>query len=47
MSRIGNKQNTLLNGEWAKHVRKWWKKYTSKARRRNDKEIIKKELKNE
>ena len=44
MKHIGHKDNSILNGEWAKHVRKWWKKYTAKARRRRDKEIIKKDL---
>jgi hypothetical protein len=47
MAQIGNKSNALLNGEWGKHVRKWWKKYTSKARRRIDKSIIIKELKDD
>lgn len=27
--RVGNKQNSFLNGEWAGHVRKGWKKITS------------------
>lgn len=42
--RKGNKQNSFLNGEWASHVRRWFKKYTSGRRRSNDKKIIKKEL---
>lgn len=40
--RVGNKQNSFLNGEWAGHVRGWWKKYTSKKRRSVDKKEIKK-----
>lgn len=39
--RVGNKQNSFLNGEWAGHVRGWWKKYTSKKRRNQDKKEIK------
>jgi hypothetical protein len=39
--RVGNKQNSFLNGEWAGHVRKWYKKYTSSKRRI----FLKKELK--
>jgi hypothetical protein len=41
----GNKQNAILNGEWARHVRKWYKKYTSSKRRMRDKEIIQSLLK--
>jgi hypothetical protein len=36
----GNKQNALLNGEWAKHVRNWGKKITSGKRRMRDQELI-------
>ena len=43
--RIGNKQNSLLNGEWAGHVRKWGKRFTAKIRRMKNKETIIKELK--
>ena len=43
--RVGNKDNSFLNGEWAGHVRGWWKRHTSKMRRNRDKEIIKKDLK--
>jgi len=32
-NRIGNKQNSYLNGEWARHTRKFGKKVGSKARR--------------
>jgi hypothetical protein len=39
--RVGNKKNSILNGEWAGHVRKWGKKITSGKRRMQDKEIIK------
>ena len=41
--RVGNKQNSILNGEWAGHVRKWGKKLTSKIRRAVDKKVIKEE----
>ena len=42
--RVGNKQNSFLNGEWAGHVRKWGKFFTNKIRRNIDKKVIKKEL---
>ncbi len=45
--RVGNKQNSILNGEWAGHVRGWWKRHTSKMRRAEGKQVIyklKKEL---
>lgn len=38
------KQNSCLNGEWAKHVRRWCKKYTNGQRRANSKEIIRRDL---
>lgn len=41
--RVGHKENSFLNGEWAGHVRKWGKFFTAKARRNVDKKIIKKE----
>jgi hypothetical protein len=44
--RVGNKQNSILNGEWAGHVRKWGKKFTASIRRTVDKKVIKEELKN-
>ncbi len=44
MSNSPKKQNMSINGEWAQHVREWWKKYTSHKRRMRDKEIIKKEI---
>jgi len=45
MAQIGNKQNSILNGEWGKHVRWWYKRYTAGRRRDNDKEIIKMAIK--
>ncbi len=45
--RVGNKQNSYLNGEWAGHVRKDEKKHTSGKRRVMDKQVIKKDLKDE
>lgn len=45
--RVGNKENSVLNGEWAGHVRSWGKRFTAKIRRMRDKEIIRKELKGE
>ena len=47
MSKIrpGSKWNSFLNGEWAHHVRKWGKKFTSGKRRAQDKIIIRNELK--
>jgi hypothetical protein len=39
--RVGNKQNAVLNGEWAGHVRRWWKKFTSGKRRAVSKRFIK------
>ena len=42
--RVGNKANSLLNGEWGRHVRKWGKFFTGKIRRNISKKIIKNEL---
>lgn len=42
--RVGNKQNSFLNGEWAGHVRKDWKRITAHIRRAIDKKIIKEDL---
>lgn len=42
--RVGNKQNSFLNGEWAGHVRGWYKRFTSKKRRNVSKEVIKNNL---
>ena len=43
--RVGNKQNSFLNGEWAGHVRGKFKKFTSGIRRAVSKKIIINELK--
>ena len=43
--RVGNKQNSFLNGEWAGHVRGAWKRITSKIRRNESKKITAKEIK--
>ena len=40
MAQIGNKQNSILNGEWAFHVRRKWKRLTSKKRRLASKKEI-------
>jgi len=45
--RVGHKENSFLNGEWAGHVRKWGKKFTAKIRRNVDKKVIREEVKNE
>jgi hypothetical protein len=45
MAQVGNKQNSIINGEWAKHVRWWYKRYTAGRRREKDKQIIKEEVK--
>ena len=42
--RVGNKENSFLNGEWASHVRGKWKRITSHIRRNVSKKIIRKEL---
>lgn len=42
--RVGNKQNSFLNGEWAGHVRKDGKKITSGIRRAYLKKDLKKRL---
>lgn len=43
MAQIGNKINSFLNGEWAKHVRWFGKRETAGIRRMESKEIIRKE----
>lgn len=43
MAQVGSKENSFLNGEWAKHGRPFGKKRASKARRQLDKKIIKKD----
>ena len=45
--RKGNKQNAILNGEWAALMRKWGKFFTAKIRRNVDKKVIREEVKNE
>lgn len=40
--RVGNKQNSILNREWAGHVRRWGKKATARKRRQIDREMINK-----
>lgn len=42
-TRVGHKENSHLNGEWAGHVRRFGKKLTAKIRRNVDKKIIRKE----
>lgn len=42
--RVGHKENSRLNGEWAGHVRGFMKRFTSKRRRNDSKKIIKKML---
>ena len=42
--RVGHKENSHLNGEWAGHVRRIGKKITAKIRRNVDKKIIRKEI---
>ena len=42
-TRVGHKENSFLNGEWAGHVRRFGKKWTAKIRRNADKKIIRKE----
>lgn len=37
-------ENSKLNREWAKHVRKFMKHYTAHIRRQNDKKVIKFDL---
>lgn len=44
--RTGNKENSILNGECATHVRKWGKKFTASLRRTQNKKIIKQEKDN-
>lgn len=42
--KVGNKQNSFLNGEWAKHGRSFGKKVASKKRRIIGKNDIQKNL---
>lgn len=39
--KIGSRENSYLNGEWAKHGRPWGKKIASKKRRKKGKKDIK------
>ena len=43
--RVGNRQNSILNGEWAGHVRRWGKRVTAGIRRSRDKKVIHDEMK--
>ena len=43
--RVGNKQNSILNGEWCGHMRAWGKRVTAKILRNVDKKVIRQELK--
>jgi len=45
--RVGHKENSAINGEYAGHVRGWLKRFTSKKRRRLGKEDINKRQSNE
>lgn len=42
--RVGNKQNSYLNGFWAKHGQKDGKNLASRRRRAIDKDIIRREF---
>ena len=42
--RVGNKQNSALNGEWAGHVNKIWKRFTAKKRRNAEKKQINEDI---
>jgi hypothetical protein len=44
MAQVGNKLNSALNGEWAKHVRRDRKKITSGKRRAKFRSALKKLL---
>lgn len=41
----GHKANSILNGEWADHVKKYGKRETAGIRRMEDKKIIREETK--
>ena len=45
--RVGNKQNSFLNGEWGGHVRRGMKKLTNGIRRAFGKKEIRKRLEEE
>ena len=44
MAQVGNKINSYLNGEWAKHGRPHGKKHAARMRRIESQTIIKKEI---
>ena len=44
MAQVGNKINSFLNGEWARHVRSWSKRQTAGIRRMVGKEEIRETL---
>ena len=46
-TRVGHKENSHINGEYAGHVRGFMKRFTSKKRRRLGNNEIKNELKDE
>jgi len=46
-TRVGHKENSFLNGEYAGHVRRFGKKLTAKIRRGVDKKVIKKDIDDE
>ena len=46
-TRVGHKENSFLNGEYAGHVRRFGKKITAKIRRGVDKKTIKNDLSDE
>lgn len=45
MAQVGNKANSALNGEWAKHVRGKQKRLTARMRRQASKKVIANEVK--
>ncbi len=44
MAQVGNKINSYLNGEWAKHARPFLKRLTTRRRRFEGKDFIRKEI---
>ena len=46
-TRVGNKENSAINREYAGHVRGWLKRFTSKKRRRLGKADINKQQSDE
>lgn len=43
--RVGNKQNSFLNGLWGGHARKWGKRLASGIRRSESKKVIRADFK--